>query len=120
MLPMTTLIEDIQALLNPLAAGGAWYAVNTSEPPVFPYIVWQRIVSTSNNTFAGPSDLQNTRIQIDVYALKVSDMSAIETSIEVVMAGASIKNVLLSSEDLYESELRAYRCSKDYSVWATN
>lgn len=117
---MTTLIEDVQAVLNPLAAGGASYGANTAEPPVYPYIVWQRIVSTSNNTLAGPSDMQNTRIQIDIYALKVSDMSALELAVEAAMLAAAFKNIPLSSQDMFEPAVRAYRCSKDYSVWSTN
>lgn len=117
---MSTLIEDIQSVLNPLAAGGSWYAVNTSEPPAYPYIVWQRIVSTANNNLRGPSDLQNTRIQVDLYCLKVSDMADLEVAVEAAMRSAVFTNLPLSSVDMYEPEIRAYRCSKDFSVWSTN
>ena len=66
---MTTLIQDVQALLSGLSpAGGVWYAINTTEPPAYPYIVWQRIVSVANVSLGGPSNRQNTRIQIDIVA----------------------------------------------------
>lgn len=117
---MTVLLEDLQTLLQPLAVGGAWYGVNTTEPPVYPYVVWQRISSTPNVTLAGQSDLQNTRVQIDIYSRRISEASAIESALEGAMASSAIVNVPLSSQDLYDEMVKAFRVSKDYSVWARN
>jgi hypothetical protein len=117
---MTTLIEDIQAVLNPLCAGGAWYGVNTAEPPTCPYITWQCIVSTTNNNFAGASDLQNTRIQIDMIARTVPELVALGAAVEAAMTAAPFGNVQASELDMYEAEIKAFRRTKDYSVWATN
>mgnify|MGYP003336237320 FL=1 len=114
------LVTDIQAVLNPLASGGAWYGINTTEPPVYPFIVWQRVVSTTNNTLRGASDLQNTRVQIDIFSRSVSESVSIEDAVESAMASASFTNLLVSSQDIYESEVKAFRITKDYSVWATN
>ena len=33
---------------------------------------------------------------------------------------ASFTNVPLSSQDIYEPDVKAFRVSKDYSVWSTN
>lgn len=124
---MSTLIEDLQALLAPLAAGGAWYGINTTEPlaldtngAVKPFIVWQRVVSTANVTLLGPTDLQNTRVQIDIYAPRIADAAAIEVALEAAMAASSIQNVPLTSQDLYEEPVRLFRVMKDFSVWAKN
>jgi hypothetical protein len=117
---MTTLIEDMKTLLAPLAANGAWYGVNTTEPPVYPYIVFSRVVSMPNVTLDGPSDLQNTRFQIDIFALQISQSVAIEAALESAMAAWSVLNVPLSSQDTYEEAVRAFRTSKDFSVWSTN
>ena len=118
---MTTLVQDLKTLLATLApAGGVWYQINTTEPPVYPYIVFQRVTSTPNVSFDGPSDLQNTRFQIDIFSQSVSESVAIETALEAAMFAWSVSNVPLSSQDLYESEVRARRVMKDYSVWATN
>lgn len=117
---MTTLIEDVQALLQPLAAGGSWYAVNTTEPPSYPFIVWHRVVSTTNNTFDGASDLQNTRIQVDVFSRQISEANSIADSVTAAFAASSIKNVQISSQDFYEDPVKAYRVSLDFSIWATN
>lgn len=117
---MTTLIQDILALLAPIAAGGAWYAVNSAEPPTYPFIVWQRVVSTTNNNLSGASDLQNTRIQVDVFSRQISEANTLAASVVSAMAASSIKNVQLSSQDFYEDAVKAYRVSIDFSVWATN
>ena len=118
---MTTLVEDVQALLTALApAGGVWYGINTTEPPIYPFIVWQRVVSSPNVGLGGPSDQQNTRVQIDIFSTRIQEASAIEMTLEATLAAASIVNVPLSSQDLYEDAIRAFRVSKDYSVWATN
>lgn len=118
---MTVLIEDLQALLTTLAPpGGVWYQVNTAEPAVYPYIVFQRVSSTPNVSLDGPSDMQNTRIQIDIFARQIAHASALETSLEALMGASSISNVPLGSQDLYEDAVKAYRVSKDFSCWSTN
>lgn len=117
---MTTLIEDLQALLNPLAAGGSWYGINTAQPPVFPYIVFQRIASSPNVAMTGASALQNTRVQVDIYAQQISQAVTIESAVEAAFAAWAVTNVPVLSQDFYEDAVRAYRVSKDYSVWATN
>lgn len=113
-----TLIEQVQAVLAPLASGGSWYAVNTSSPPEYPYITFQRIVSKVNNTMAGPSDLQNTVFQIDAWAERISEASAIATAIAEAMQAASFTAIQIMRHDLWEKDVKAHRCIADYSCWA--
>ena len=118
---MTTLIEDLQALLTTLApAGGVWYAANTQEPPTYPYIVFMRVISSANVTLNGPSNLQSTRVQFDIISRAVGEAVALETALESAMNGWSVQNEAMSSQDLYEEAIRCYRVSKDYLIWATN
>lgn len=117
---MTTLVQDLQTLLAPLVAGGAWYGGNTQEPPTYPFITWQRVSSTPNVTLDGQTDQQNTRVQIDIIARTVAEAVAIESALEAAMSAWSVVNVPISSQDTYEDEVRAYRISKDYSIWSTN
>ena len=117
---MATLVEDLQALLTPLSTGGAWYGLCTASPLPSEYIVWQRVASPATVALGGPANLQNTRVQIDIYARTVARVVAIETSLEAAMAASSITNLPISSQDLPEPDTRLYRVSKDYSVWATN
>jgi len=114
-------VEDIVALLGNLgAAGGVWYAVNTNEPATYPYLVVQRIASEANVALGGPSGLQNTRVQIDVYARRMADAVALEGAIESTMAAWAVQNVPLTSQDFFDDIVRAFRVSKDYSIWSLN
>jgi hypothetical protein len=118
---MTTLLEDLQTVLKPLAAGGAFCQLNETQPPVLPYIVYQRIVSPTNHTLAGPSNTQNTRVQIDVYAGTIAAAEAISDTLGVALrAGPWAAAVDLSSQDFYEPDTRLNRISRDFSIWATN
>lgn len=118
---MSTLIEDVGAVLATAApAGGIWYGVNTLEQAQYPYVVYTRIVSSTNNTLAGPTDLQNTRIQVDVFGLTIAETSVLEAAVEAAMAAAPFASIQLSQQDSYESAVKAFRCSADFSVWATN
>ena len=118
---MSVLLEDMRVALLTLApAGGVWYAINTTEPPVFPYITMLRVSSTPNVSLQGQSVLQNTRLQIDIYSRQISEAAAIETALESLMVGLSVTNVPLTSQDFYEQDVRAFRVSKDYSLWAVN
>ena len=118
---MAKLIEDVQALLMTAApTGGVWFGVNSTEPPVYPYIVWTPVVSTDNVSLGGPSDLQNTRIQIDVIALKVSEAVALTGAVDAAFKASSIGNVPISSLTTFEEAILAHRFVRDYSVWATN
>jgi hypothetical protein len=118
---MTTLVEDMQTLLTTLGcAGGSWYGINTTEPPVYPFTVFQRVASNPNVTLDGPSDLQNTRFQIDIFSLQISEAISLETALEAAMATWSVSNVPLSSQDQFEEAGKVYRIIKDYSVWSTN
>ena len=117
---MPTLIMQLQALLDPLTAGGAWYAINTSEPPIYPYAVFQRITSPTNVSFEGPSDLQSTLVQVDVYSRLISEADALGSLIAGAFAAWSVPNVAQSSQDFYEAPVKAFRVSQDFMVWSAS
>jgi hypothetical protein len=117
----TSLIQDVQAVLNTLQlAGGSWYAINETQQPVYPFAVFLFVVSTSNNTLQGPSDQQNTRVQIDLFARTPADLDAASKALDTAMQAASFTNLPISSQDLYEEPVRAYRRVREFSVWSTN
>lgn len=120
---MTTLLEDLQAVLNPLAIGGAHYQVNDAQtaPTVQPYITWLRVVSSANVTLQGNSDLQNTRVQIDIWAQRIADAEAINRALPAAMAaGPWAAAVDLTSQDMFDDAARLHRILREFSVWAKN
>ena len=91
---MATIVQDIQTVLWTLSpAGGVWYGVNTTEPPVFPYIVWIRVGSVPNVTLAGPSDLHYTHIQTDILTRQVTALVPLERGLEAPLAGWGVPNI---------------------------
>lgn len=120
---MATLLEDVQAALAAcVPTGGAWYGVNTKEPPakatdgtVAPFIVWQRIVSTDNVCLSGPSNLQNTRVQVDIMAPRISTADGVRDAVDAAMV--AIGAIPISSQDLYEEVPKLFRILREFSLW---
>lgn len=116
---MATVLEQLQSLLEPLAAGGshAHVAMQGAQPP---FIVWSEVSSTANNSLSGASALQNTRIQIDNYDRQLSAAKTLQRGIVAAMVAAPFSNIQLSSQTLFDAETKLYRCSMDFSIWSIN
>jgi hypothetical protein len=118
-----TLATQLQAVLAPAVAGGAFYGENTlegGEATVYPYVTYLRVSSPTNNTLGGPTDLQNTRVQVDLYSDTAAGLDAAQPAVLAAMAGAPFTSLQLTSQDAFESAIRVYRRSFDFSVWSTN
>lgn len=113
-----TLAESIQAILDPLAAGGSWFMENTQDQAVFPYIVWMYATSSTNVSLSGPSDLQNSRVQVDLYARNAQGLQTLEAAVRAAMQAGALVNVPLTSMDASVPELRAFRRVLEFSVWS--
>ena len=111
-----TIEESIQATL---AAVGSAYQDIAPQGTVTPYIIWMQIVSTFNKSMQGASNTQNTRIQIDCYAATQAGRSTLAAAVIAAMSNAPFTNVPLSSQNLYESEVKLFRAQLDFSVWST-
>ncbi len=117
---MSTLIEQMQAVLAPLATGGSWYAVNTLTTPTYPYITFQRITSATSQTMEGPTDVQNTLFQVDAWALRISEASVLATAIHTALQAAAFTAIQIRKHDLWEKDVKAHRCIADYSCWSSD
>lgn len=118
---MTTVVDDVIAALQTAApAGGVWYATNTQTPPTYPYAVLTRILSQATNDLQGKADLQNTNFQLDVFGRNQTEAMTAHSALEAAFLDSGLTAISLSSTDMYEDEVRAYRISSDWSVWATN
>jgi hypothetical protein len=119
---MTTLVEAfVAAITNGGAApvGGIWPVVNTKEPPVYPYAVYQRVLSQENVSLGGSSNLQQTRLQLDVYARTYSEALLAVNAIDAALFADPLTVIALTAQDLPDFETRAYRVVREYSVWST-
>jgi len=120
--PQLSLVEQLHTTLAPLALGGAWYATNESGASAadnpYPFITVQRVGAAPNVGLGGPSDLQNTRVQIDIHARTIAECVAIELRVQQMMDAWSVTNVPISRLDLYEDATRTHRVVLDYSIWS--
>ncbi len=110
--------EQLQTVLATLV-DGASYPNMAEQDAQAPFIVYQRITSLTNNNLLGPSDLQNTRVQIDVYDKTYAGVQQIAAALRAAMQSAPFTNLQISELDLYEVDVRLHRVSFDYSIWST-
>jgi predicted metallo-beta-lactamase superfamily hydrolase len=110
---------DIQAVLAPLVAGCCYPLVAPDSQPR-PYIIYQVISNVITNSLDGDVGISNRRFQIDPHADTYAAAKVLAKSITDAMASASFTNIKLHELDLYEPEIKAYRVTMDFSVWAAS
>lgn len=119
----TSLLEALLPVLAPLAAGGAHYLTNDTQPTAAdgagyakPYIVFTDIVSSDNVTLSGATNTQNTLLQVDIFAPRALDAQAIKKAADAALF-AAFKAVPLRSQGRYEDPVRLARVIREYSIW---
>ena len=119
---MTTLVAQVQALLAPLASGGAWLGVNTTEPAAYPYLVHQYVAADPNANLDGANPLQYVRVQVDVYAKRAADAVTIARAAQTAMQADPLAAAPLAGlgGPLYDAETRTFRYSADFGIWSTD
>lgn len=113
--------DDIFTLLGANAAGVAnrVYPGVAAQGVLAPYIVYQPVVGTISNVLKGPPSIDNTRMQIDCYAMSYAEARTISNTIIGLFEGwkAVHKNWQLSEQYFYEADTRFHRFMLDYSIW---
>jgi hypothetical protein len=110
---------EFKTLLGSLVAGGVWANV-VSGVAVVPYITWSRVVAveqTTLDTNGGTGNASNTRLQINLWSLSYSEAQGKATAIKAALKGWAIENLLLSEQDLHESDTGLHGVRLDLSTW---
>lgn len=120
---MATLIEQLQALLTPLAAGRSHYQVNEDKQPVLPYITFGFVGGDPQVTLDGASDLQNYRLQVDVFSARVSEAQSVGKAVQNTLAAALDDGTLNAvpigqPQDIQEEAVGLRRRMLEFSVWS--
>jgi hypothetical protein len=115
---MSTLAEQLQAILNPLAAGGSWPLVAAQGTPA-PYITYEDSSPSTTNTLGGATDMQNTRMQINAFHTTYAAAQVLAKSIIAAMAAAAFTNLQLSGQTRYDADTMLYRAQLEFSIWST-
>jgi Protein of unknown function (DUF3168) len=116
---MTTIQEQLAALLLPLAAGGVSPEVQIQDAP-YPYVVYRRLASRINNTLEGNGNprINQTFFEVTSWALSYGGAVTLAAAVAAAMQGWTVQNVLQSELDEYEADVKAYRVIQTYSVWS--
>lgn len=114
---MTTMDQAVQAALAGVAgiSGASQQIAPQGTQP--PYIVWFWVVSTTNNSLDGASNVQNSRLQVDVFAKDVATRKTIADAAVAAMAGLAYASIQLTSQDLYEPDVKLFRRILEFSIW---
>ena len=107
--------ETLKTVLNSLVANRV-YPLIAPDKPTVPYIIYQSIANTPENTLTSVS-IYNTRMQIDCYDKTYAGVKALAVNVRSAMAAASFANVQTMDQDLFEDDVKLYRIQFDYSLW---
>jgi hypothetical protein len=94
---------------------GSCYPITVPEKPDIPYAVYMQVSNTPEVTVENTIPIESSRVQVDVYAKTYAESQDLGGRVrDALMAIGAIP---LSAGDLYESDVKLYRVTQDFSVW---
>lgn len=97
------------------------YPLQAPQPTGFPYIIYSRVSGGQVSGLDGYLNLENPRIQIDMYSTSYAQVKTVADVIHDAMNGATeFKSILISDNDLFDDDFRdkgSFRVSMDFSCW---
>lgn len=107
--------EQLKTTLSSLV-GGRVYPMTAPDKPTTPYITYQNIANSPENTLTGVP-VNNTRMQVDCFDKTYSGVKTLAANVVTAMQAASYANVQTMNQDIYEAEVKLYRVQFDFSIW---
>ena len=114
-----TLQQLVRAAIAPAVAGNVWYGQNMAVAPTYPYATFLFVSSTSNISFDGPSDLQSSRVQVDVFDRDTGNARALAAQIAALMQVAFVVGSIDTQDFPPDPDTKVYRCMTDFGIWST-
>lgn len=120
-----TMQSDLRACLLPVVTGGVHFAVLPLDaPPVldspdragWSAIVIPADITTPDNTICGASDLEDHRVQIDVYSPSYGAVLALRTQVFTAIENQFDMAVRLNDLADYDADLKLHRRIIEYSI----
>lgn len=113
-----TIQEQLFALLDPLAAGGACPQIQEIGATL-PYIVYTRVLSPVENILDGNGrpPINNTVFDITSWGASYADAVNTAAAVTAAMQAWTIQNVLQHELDMYESDVKIFRVIQTFSTW---
>jgi hypothetical protein len=108
--------EDFYTVLRTVA--DRVYPIIMPQNTTLDAITYQVIDSVPENSLDGYAGLKNSRIQVDVWSATYAGSKALAKRVHnVINESDVITAIMISENELYETETQDYRVSMDFSVW---
>ncbi|MCM2537712.1 DUF3168 domain-containing protein [Burkholderia glumae] len=107
----------VDAALAALAGGRVYPDV---APPgvAKPYIVYQSAGGVDETTFDGADELQNSRMQIAVWATGRPESAELISQVRAILTAAPILATPIGADvSVYEDDTKLYGKRQDFSIW---
>lgn len=94
------------------------YPVKAPQNAKYPHLIYTRISGGQVNGLDGYLNLEQPRIQVDIYSIGYSQVKTLAENVHTTMNGATtFKSILISDNDFFEEEIDTYRVIMDYSCF---
>lgn len=107
------ILQSIQNAVSNVV--GHCYPITVPEKPDVPYAVFMQVSNTPEVTVENEIPVESSRIQVDVFAKTYSQVQDLADQVRSAMM--DLGAIPLSSGDLYESDVKLYRVTQDFSIW---
>jgi hypothetical protein len=98
--------------------GARIYPTILPQNPTLPAIAYVRTLTEPVCALGGYCNLENVKMQIDVYATSFEGMKAASTAVMIAMRTATAyQSIAINETDGYDEENRLYRGTIEYSLW---
>lgn len=114
-----SMIAEFYAAVSPALDGRLYYLVAESGTRA-PYAVYTDAVTTEQNTLdanGGKDNLQNTRMQIDIWADSPDEAKSKASAVKAAMKDWATANTKIVEEPSIEDSPRLYGVTLEYSIW---
>ena len=107
------ILESIQASLTSVV--GRCYPMTAPVKPITPFAIYSQVANSPEVTLTTEIPIENTHIQVDVFSKSYSEVQSQADAIRSAMI--AIGGIPQSAMDIYESEVKLYRVTQDFSFW---
>ncbi|WP_250467634.1 DUF3168 domain-containing protein [Caballeronia sp. GAFFF2] len=99
-------------------AGGRVYPDVAPASPVKPYIVYQSVGGVDETTFDGADTLQNSRMQVSVWATSRGDAATIIQQVRAALTAEPVRGVPIGAPvSVFDDDTKLYGSQQDFSIW---
>lgn len=111
-----TIQQSVYTALTSLVGGRVHPSV-APDQQTLPFIVYNRVSSVPTTTLADGQPIQQTRMQVDIYAATYSAAQALADQVRDALIGSPLYGVQLMEFDGFEEDIKVFRVVHDYSFW---